>query len=189
MRSSPPGDTALYVLLPQKPAEIVSRWRRLYDPASGNIEAHITIAFPPFVPLKRWSAVRPAVEAILGDYEPFQVIIRETGRFSGSQHILWLRPEDDESLVRVRAALEKALPRYVPKLPYDFVPHVTIGLLDSEDALVQAQTAVRAEIEPLRFLVDRLTYGTCGDDGTWHNTDSLLLGRAARKHGAERVGP
>lgn len=172
-----PGDTSLYVLLPDDIDAVTSKWRRRYHPLSRAIQAHITLAFPPFVPSEQWSALRPAIEKLLKGFHSFPVVVRETGHFSGSPHVLWLRPEDDGSLARLRDSLQKEVPEHMPELPYIFVPHITVGLLDSEEATEEAEKTIRGEMQPLRFTIDRVTYGICGPDRIWRNLDSLSLGR------------
>jgi len=168
--------SALFVKLPADISERVDRFRSAHDPHWRLIPPHVTIIYPPFIPLARWPELRPAVAKCVAAQPAFDVTLQECGAFHGEQHVLWLRPEDGGALTRLNAALTERFPDHVPQLPYSYVPHVTIGFFDSDDALIQAQQEVCETTGVLRFRVKSLTYAAHDHDGRWRLYDELPLG-------------
>jgi len=154
--------TGLEISIRGPAAEVINQWRRRYDPAYLELEPHISLAYPPFVPLEQWELVKPVVMACLAGFEPFRVTLKEVGVFPGDSsqepNVLWLKPEDGGVLDRIRQALEKQLPIYVPPMPTPYIPHVTIGFIQGSEALEQAFAQVQAELQPLEFTVTEVVY-------------------------------
>jgi 2'-5' RNA ligase len=170
-----PGDGALGVFFPNEVNLPIDKWRRIYLPQYREIPPHITVVYPPFVLLDEWPSVRTAVAECLGTFHPFDVTLKELGTFAGPPHVLWLKPEDGGNLSRIHAALVERCPSYVSD-PDSYVPHVTVGLFDSEKGLSKAREAMQAEIVPLHFRADELSYVVRGEDGVWHIHERLFLG-------------
>ena len=181
--------SALFVKLPADISERVDRFRSAHDPHYKLIPPHVTIIYPPFIPLARWPEVRPAVAECVAAQPAFDVTLQECGAFHGEQHVLWLRPDDNGALTRLNAALTERFADHVPQLPYSYVPHVTIGFFDSDDALIQAQQGVCETIGVLRFRVKSLTYAAHDRDGRWRLHDELPLGPPQEETVADRTVP
>jgi len=179
MAAPVPGDSGLGFFPPREIGLEIDRWRRIYDPHHEGIRPHITVAYPPFIPEKDWGMNRPALVELLKNFQPFSVTLRELGTFAGSPSVLWLRPEDDGNLSRLHSALAGHLPAYILTLPVGYVPHLTLGFFESQEALAEAQKAILSEIKPLHFQADELIYMVFGDDGVWRTRDRLALGRSA----------
>ena len=154
--------TGLEIFIHGPAAEAINHWRQHYDPAFASLEPHITLAYPPFVPLEQWPLVKPAVLACLAGIEPFRVTLRGLGKFPSNTPdgptVLWLKPEAGGRLARIRQALEKQLPAYVPPRPIPYEAHVTIGFIQGDDFLRQAYAWVQAELHPIEFTVSEITY-------------------------------
>ena len=174
-----PGDGALGVFFPKEVSLSIDKWRRVYLRQHGEISSHITVAYPPFVRLEEWPSVRPAIVECLGRFDPFEVTLRNLGAFTGPPHVLWLKPEDGDQLSSIHTALAKRWANYVPAGRFDFVPHVTVGLFDTQEALSKAREAILAEIVPLCFRVDELSYVVRGDNGVWCVYEQLVLGSSS----------
>jgi 2'-5' RNA ligase len=177
MREPLGGDSALGVLLPEGIDKRIQRWRRRYDPCCSEIPAHITLIYPPFVAEEAWLAVRPDLAAVTSQFARFYVTLRSLGVFPGNPTVLWLRPEDDGSLARIHATLTERFPQLIVPLPFEYTPHVTVGSCASDMELAAAKQTVEAELKPMRFRVDRLSYMVLDSDGHWHVGDHLPLGR------------
>jgi len=178
MSISVPGNSALDAMVPLEVAVKVNKWRRLYVPGRAKIEPHVTVAYPPFVPQEDWRLVRPRVAECLEAFAPFAVTLAELGTFTGEPHVLWLKPEDGGHFSRIRSTLAGRLPQYFPATPWEYEPHVTIGLLDSQEALARAPQRVESEWRPLDFQVSELAYAVADEDGTYRTVDRLALGHA-----------
>lgn len=176
MKTPNPQDRALVVLLPERICADINTWRRAHDPNYGIMAPHITVAYPPFVPEEHWPTMRLAVRQCLGQSRPFQVLLRGLGTFENSHYVLWLRVEDEGQLSRIRAALMHCLPERVPPLPFEYVPHVTIGVFESRSDLRKAEEAMRAQMKPRRFTVRRLTYLSPDERGVWSVFSHVPLG-------------
>ncbi len=170
-------NSGLGISLPEPAGTAVNLWRRLYDPNYESLWPHITLAYPPFVPPEEWPRVKPAIAACLADFQPFKVTLRETGIFLGNpNHVLWLKPEDGGVLVRIRHALEKALPEHVPPLPFEYQPHVSLCFFQGIEALRQAQEKVQNELTPVVFQVSHVGYAFQQADDLWRTYDLIPLG-------------
>ena len=170
------GDRSLAVLPPDEICTQIDRWRRLYDPLFELVPPHITVAYPPFVSEEEWPAVQPALARCLGEFSPFSIRLQGLGSFSGDSFVLWLKPQDGGNLVRIRARLEEQFPQYVRALPFDYVPHLTIGSFRSEAGLNVAREVVQAEIVPSQFEVDELVYLSPDHRGVWCICQRVALG-------------
>lgn len=170
------GDASLSLFLPKDVSEKIDQWRKLCCASQEDVPPHITIAYPPFVPLKDWDAERPVVLRCLASFQPFEVSLQGVGSFSGPPAVLWLRPDDGGNLSRIHSALKEQLPAHVRTQPRDYSPHVTIGFFESPQSLQQAEQILRREIIPLRFRAVRLTYAVLGEGNHWHDLEYLTLG-------------
>ena len=170
------GDSGLGVFLPEDVSLEIDKWRRVYDPCHEAIPPHITVTYPPFIPQKEWPLVRPALVKCLRAFHPFDVTLKKLETFAGSPCVLWLKPEDGGNLSRIYVTLTERFPTYVSALPFDYIPHLTVGLFNSQEALSQAQQAISSGMKSLHFQVDELLYLLFGDDGTWRIRDRLPLG-------------
>ena len=154
--------TGLEIFIHGLAAETINQWRRRYDPAFPELEPHISLAYPPFVPLEEWAQVKPAVMACLAGFEPFHVTLKEAGMFPGNSPqepaVLWLKPEAGGVLYRMRQALERQLPIYVPPMPTAYIPHLSIGFIQGSEALEQALAQVRVELQPIEISINEVVY-------------------------------
>lgn len=175
-RTPASGDSALIVVVPEWASGDIAAWRRAYDPNHRAIPPHVTVVYPPFVPVDQWQHARAGLAATIQQFEPFEVVFRELDTFAGLPAVLWLRPEDGGVLYRLNAAIAKSIPEYVAALPFEYVPHLTIGFFASGEESEAAQHAVGASFSLLRFRVDALAYTVFDAYGTWHRYDEIPLG-------------
>ncbi|HUT14874.1 MAG TPA: 2'-5' RNA ligase family protein [Anaerolineae bacterium] len=177
MRATASGDSGLAAEVPSEVAVLIDQWRRVHLPDHLQIAPHVTVAYPPFIPEEDWLLLRPEVAECLQAFQPFQVALTEPGVFAGEPHVLWLRPEDGGRFSRIREALAERMPDYFPPMPWEYVPHVTIGAFDTQEALAQARQVVGSEWSPVRFEVGELVYAVMLADGTYRIADRVALGR------------
>ncbi|HEY3289747.1 MAG TPA: 2'-5' RNA ligase family protein [Anaerolineae bacterium] len=173
---SKPCDTALAVLLPTEIAKVVDQWRRLYDPIADAVPAHITVAYPPFMPVNRWSDLAPSIRHTLSAQASFDVCIRSTGVFEAPERVLWLRPEDDGQFAAMHESLAREYAEYVPHSPLAYVPHITLGFFETTQALVSARAVVDGSLTSMTFRAATLSYMEYGEECTWHVVDQIELG-------------
>ncbi len=174
-----PFGSALGIIPPSDVCDSLDVWRRRYDRFSANFPPHITLTYPPFLPVERWPVFSLELAECLAEFAPFEVCLEQVEAFQGIPMSLWLQPEDDGSLVRLRGALESRFPQYVTPLPFTYKPHLAVGMFEKQDALQEALGAFRAAWQPARFLVDRVFFIVQQPVGRWQVKDYLRLGRAA----------
>ena len=177
MQLPPLGASGLVVFTPEPVTAHLEKWMRAYNPYHDQVAPHITVAYRGFVSANEWQTMRDQFARTIGAFRPFDVTLRTTDTFDGEEFVLWLVPEDDGSLLRLRAELERQFPQYFPPEPYPYVPHLSIGFFDSLDELDQAQATMRAEFTPLQFRVDAVSFVVFGETEIWGNVDRLGLGR------------
>jgi len=183
-RSSEPGDwatatdRALVVLLPTPIAARADLLRQSYDPNYQLVPPHITLSYPFLVDQETWGSVRLVMSRCLHGIAPFGIRLAGLGVFHGTPSCLWLRPDDDGSLVRIRQKLVLCFPSLVPQLPFEFQPHVTIGAFDRPRDLDRAMETVRESWRPVHFTATHLTYLAADRQGTWCTCGELQLGDA-----------
>jgi 2'-5' RNA ligase len=159
-----PGEifNGLEIFIGGEIAKTIDTWRRRYDPTVLDVNPHITLAYPPFIPFDRWEALKPKVLKCLAGYQPFRIIFREAGTFAGDSpiepHVLWLKPDDGGIILHIRQDLEKCLPNYVPSMVVPYVPHLSIGFIQGNDALHKALEEVQKNLKPFEVEVNEIVY-------------------------------
>jgi 2'-5' RNA ligase len=168
----------LAILVPPIASRSINRWRREYDPSYPALAPHLTLAYPPFVPPNEWETIRGDCAAQLSRFSPFNITLSGVGTFLSPWRVLWLKPDEESKLKRLRNALEKRLPTQIPVFPVAYQPHVTIGLFPDEESLAAARDRVSEEFKPITFLVQTVDYLVQDTDGIWRVYDRLpLLGK------------
>ncbi len=171
-------DSALFFFPPAAVAQVVNRWRRVYDPTVDTIEPHITLVYPLNLTTQEWPAQRAAFAACLEDFGPFHVEITRLNRFITPGLVLWLEPEDGGTIRRMYRRLEEHFPAFIepPPPPFSMTPHMTVGFFDQIEALERAQHAIAAELTCLEFDLTELVFGASLGQGKWGRVDGILLG-------------
>ncbi|MCK4421516.1 2'-5' RNA ligase family protein [candidate division WOR-3 bacterium] len=174
MKIPTPGDSSLGIFPPDEVSIKIDKWRRVFDPNHKIISPHITLAFP-FIPENDWPQMRPELIDCLKSFQPFDITLMELGDFAGNPLVLWLKPDNGGYLICIRAALEEQFPIYVPASEFGYVPHLTVGFFDSNEALSRVKNTILSELEPLQFCVDSVNYMVFGDNGKWCLRDKIYL--------------
>ena len=131
---------------------------------------------------KLFERIMPMGEGMIARITPrflFEVLLRDVGMFPGDPGYLWLKPEDGGMLRRIRDVLAAQFPQYVSVAAFggSFVPHVTVSVFDSAQALAEAQKRVTDGLAPVHFWVTEFTYGAFDQDGGVVHIDRLPLGK------------
>ena len=176
MKTLNPQDRALVVVLPARIRAEIELWRRVPDPNYGIVPPHITVAYPPFVPKEQWPGLRLVVRQCVRQFHPFQILLHGLGTFETDHFVLWLRVQDQGWLSSIRTALMDCLPQSVPPLPFEYVPHVTVGIFQSRSDMDRVQEAMRADMQPRRFTARYLTYLSPDQRGVWSVCSHVPLG-------------
>jgi 2'-5' RNA ligase len=175
MMPSDISESLLAIPIPAHLRAAFDEGRRLFDPQYETWRPHITLAYPPFIPKQQWSQFRRVVVDCLAGFQPFELTLRELDRFTGAEHVLWLKPEDNGVISRMRTALENRLPQHVPSLPYDYIPHVTVGQFAHLDELSRAGQILASSLKPFSCRIDTIYYVVRHDGGDWYLYDQIAL--------------
>jgi 2'-5' RNA ligase len=170
------GDGALVVFPPKPVRGRIDRWRRIYDPYHKIIPPHVTMVFP-FMREKTWNKNRAKIASNIKTFAPFTITLREIHFFKGEPRVLWLKPSDKGELSSIHESLRRQFPKYVSSSGFDFVPHLSIGFLDTDQALRDAWKIVSDAWRPVTFKVDRIYYVVHNQRGRWRIKSTLPLGR------------
>lgn len=164
----------MVILPPEDVSAEIDKWRQIYDSHHKMVPPHITLAFP-FMPEHKWFQKRTAIADYLRTFHTFGITLKELKEFTGSPLVLWLKPEDSGSVVRIHTALEEKFPDYFIDAEFTFTPHLTIGSFDSEAKLFQAKSKITEELKPVYFQVSALVYMVLGDDKVWRHRDRIYF--------------
>ncbi len=170
-------DSALFFFPTTAVAQVVNRWRRVYDPNVDTIEPHITLVYPLNLTAEEWPAQRAAFVACLEGFAPFHIQITRLNRFETPGLVLWLEPEDGGVILRMYRRLVERFPAFIepPRPPFSMVPHMTVGFFDQIEALDEAQQKIAAELTCLEFDVTELVFGASIGQGKWGKVDTIPL--------------
>ena len=166
-------ETGLIILPPPEVRTEVDMWRRIFKAYEGSMTPHITIVYP-FVPQKIWDESRRAVLDTFKGLHPFTIKLRELGTFIHDESVLWLKPEDGNNLMKLRAKMQHLFSTYMPASSLAYVPHLTLGFFKSLQELHQARKTVQKQLQPLEFTVDKVIYAIFTDEG-WRIHDHINL--------------
>jgi hypothetical protein len=175
----PQRASAIDVRLPEL-SPLVDRWRRATVPvASLGIVPHATVLFPWRPPPVPEQALREAGAAVAG-VAPFALTFRRLGRFEEGERVLYLCPEPDAPLRELTRRLAAAFPDTPPFGGRfgDPIPHVTIALAPTPDALARLEAEIALALAPrlpLTVSVRQLSVEEEGEDGRWSLRATLPL--------------
>ena len=130
--------------------------RRAFDPQASLLPAHVTLVFP-FVASHETATLREHISSGIVGVTPFEVALAPPS--AELDAYLFLRVHSGrERIVDLHDRLYSGPlePHLSPAHVYE--PHVTVGRLNSTDALAAAVTAARATLAtPLRAVIDSVT--------------------------------
>lgn len=173
--------SSLSILLSDDVCDFVDHWRKKYDPYYRLWRPHISLVYPPFIPVIEWPGIRRHVVDALLEFKPFTITLDSVEVFEESPNILWLSPEDGGKMQRMRSRLEEALPQYVPVFPAEFKPHVTIGYFRKKKDAYSTRDEVQAEIDPrsqpLSWKVTQVVFLAQEEEGDMRFEDSVTIGK------------
>jgi 2'-5' RNA ligase len=179
MRTAPPTETAVLVLLPAAD-EVVGAYRARMDRAAAlGVPAHVTVLYP-FVPPDAVDAqLIDALAEAVGSVPAFDVSFDRTAWFD--ERVLWLAPAPADPFRDLTRAVWARFPDHPPYggAHDELIPHLTVGHDVSVDELRAAARAIGPRL-PVRARVTRawLLRGSA-EPGSWQRVVDLPLGPGA----------
>jgi 2'-5' RNA ligase len=121
---------------------------------------HVTLLYP-FRPRSQFDAVEKILKGSLETVQPFEVQLREFFHFhhGREQYTLWLFPEPVESVKKLQAALEQALPdcNDTSGYPQGFTPHLSVGQVQGKNRMRKLKAELQLSWKVLSFPVKEIT--------------------------------
>ena len=151
--------------------EVIDPWRRRFDASAvaRRIPSHVTILFPLVAAVDVDDTLLARLRALYAPYARFAYELARVETFPG---VAWLAPEPatpfDALITRTRAAYPEQPPYGDPML--EPVPHCTVGVADTAQALDAMTAALRSELGPLLPIhgeAHELTLLEEHEDGAW----------------------
>jgi len=124
----------------------------------GSWRPHLTLAYPPYISKEEWPQLRPLLAEYFAALSPVEITLAEVKQFMSPEYVLWLKPEDAGVIMRIRNRLEERFPRYIPRLPYEFMPHVTVAVFAEMEKLVVAHRSLASVWRPFQCRLDQVFY-------------------------------
>ncbi len=170
------NQTGLAVMLPPSAAAQVLALRQSVELDGDFLDPHITLAYPPFVPYGHWGAVRNQFLRLLAGVPAYPVELNEVCTFTAVSNVVWLKPEDGGATRRLRDLLEATFPAFVPPPgELGFVPHVTLGVFETQEEMREVEQRVRAVLKPVHFVANEVRLARRITPVLWQFEDSLPL--------------
>jgi RNA 2',3'-cyclic 3'-phosphodiesterase len=143
--------TAIVVIPPEEVWPAIQEIRQQHDRKMRRWMPHITLIYP-FLPMDEFPAVREQLVVSAASIPAFELTLAEfqTFRHRRENYTVWLRPEPEKPLVDLYRSLCEASVG-----PADhFVPHLSVGQVQSKRDMVRLIDELQVAWEPLRFNVD-----------------------------------
>jgi 2'-5' RNA ligase len=157
-------------LFPNGETDLVENFRRVWDPLSRAVPAHITVAYP-FEDEDDASELKTRLERVAANLEPFRVQLADPVVMDKEYLFLMVRQGGEQ----VRSLHERVyddvlrLPR-----PGRFVPHMTVGRQEDADRIVQAQRSARDQGLALAGDINSVSVYRIGADSRVREFDIAL---------------
>ena len=130
--------------------------RRDFDPQATLLPAHVTLVFP-FIAAHDTAFLREHIVAAIAVMSPFDIAVAAPSVEDGGYLFLRLT-QGRERIVELHDRLYTGALRshLLPEHPYE--AHITVGRLDSSEALTTAAAAAKARlVSPLRGRIDAVS--------------------------------
>lgn len=172
--------TILGIIPPAEVCDGIDLWRKRFNRLPTAIPPHITLTYPPFIAPERWPVFSLELAESLAEVKPFEVCLDGAGIFQGFPMTLWLYPRDDGTLMHLRKLLEHTFPGLIAPLPFDYTPHITVGLFDDYLDLQTARKQLEDGWKALSFTVDRIYFIVQQSAGLWRLSDFVRMSEKPR---------
>ena len=167
------GETGLVIIPPPEVRNEINMWRRIFNAYDDMMTPHITVLYP-FVPADVWDRSRAEVASELKNVKPFRVKLRDLGTFVHDESVLWLKPEDGNTLMKIHGKMRSLFSDYLTPSSLAYVPHLTLGYFSKIEDLFKARKTVQKQLKPLQFIVERVIYAIFEEEG-WRIHDHISL--------------
>ena len=148
-------NTALVVIPPAESWPPIQAIREQYDRKIRRWMPHITLVYP-FLPREQFDTARRFLADACGEAPAFEIQLAEfnTFRHRRDNYTVWLRPEPEEPLVKLQAALCQATQEAGGLgTSKPFQPHLSVGQVTGRAKMLTLVDQLHAAWSPLRIRI------------------------------------
>jgi len=170
--------SGLIIEVPEAEPAVGELRMRLDRVASLGVPAHVTALFPFVAPALIDADLLERVAEVVRAGQTFAYVFSRTAWFG--EDVLYLAPDEPTPFRDLTALLSETFPAYPPYGGQfvDVVPHLTIGEGAGRDALLDAESSVRA-FGPITGRAERLTLMAQTSGGRWSYRARWTLGQVS----------
>ncbi|MFD1422881.1 2'-5' RNA ligase family protein [Laceyella tengchongensis] len=162
------------VVFPQKHVQdLVNSYRKRYDPHYSLIPPHITLREKFELPDEKVEDAVQKLEEIAKQNKPFTIQFHKVSHFYPTSHTIYLAIKDSKPLETLHNQISASLDP-IP-MPYDYIPHLTIGQKMSEEELHDVYGTLRLRQFELESKIDRFHLMYQLENGSWSIHQTFLL--------------
>lgn len=153
--------------------DLANSYRKRYDPRYSLIPPHITLREKFLLPADQLEEATSDLEKIADQTAPFTIHIRKVSHFHPTSPTLYLAIENEAPLKELHNKIQQ--PFEPQNLPYDYIPHITIGQQMDEGELHDVYSSLRLKRFDLSTLIDRFHLMYQLENGSWTIYQTFLL--------------
>lgn len=159
---------------PQKEVQdIANSYRKRYDPRYSLIPPHITLKEKFILHEDQIDYAVKELDRIASETAPFTIHIHKVNHFHPTSPTLYFAIEDGTALKELHKRISEPFEQTV--LPYDYIPHVTIGQQMEEEELHDVYSSLRLKKLNLTSKIDRFQLMYQLENGSWTIYQTFLL--------------
>ena len=147
--------TALVVIPPAGSWPPIQAIRKKHDRKIRRWMPHITVVYP-FLPRDQFDTARQFLADACGETPALEIQLAEfsTFRHRRDNYTVWLRPEPEEPLVKLQAALCQAMQEAGGSgMSKPFQPHLSVGQVTERTKMLALVDQLQAAWSPLRIRI------------------------------------
>lgn len=156
--------------------DVANSYRKRYDPHYSLIPPHITLKERFYLDQSKINEVSQELEQLANKMNPFTIEITKIKHFHPTSPTLYLAIEQGSSLLtELHNQIEGLFNS--GKMPYDYIPHLTIGQKMDEEELHDVYSSLRLKRFQLSSVIDRFHLMYQLENRSWTIYQSFLLGK------------
>lgn len=147
--------------------------RKKYDPGINKYKTHLTLVYP--FEVKDQAKLKEHIEYCLAGIEPFEIVF-ERVRKSGNFLVLDVGKSQEKLLYLYKKLNSGILGGFENKEISIYLPHITLGIFDSNEELMKVINELRARGSNFRVIVNKVSLLTLNEDGSMKSKEDFKLG-------------
>lgn len=156
--------------------DIANSYRKRYDPHYSLIPPHITLKERFELDQNQVDSLTQKLDQIAGSIGPFTIDITKIKHFHPTSPTLYLAIEEGSSHLTEIHKRIKVLFDF-QQMPYDYIPHLTIGQRMDEEELHDVYSSLRSKRFDLKSKIDRFHLMYQLENRSWTIYQTFLLKR------------